>query len=228
MISPAANRAINARLRTAYQTATDAFLTTWHECFQLTPPCRINEFGIIDENRYDRDNGILCVARETNDWSDEEYEAGCLFRPWMEEITHTGLAGRGKVRKHPNMWYNIGRWVTLLSSPSLSLQELAAKKADMLPAIGTIAFTNVNKVRGCEKSGDAYFRLARSAVARSLLHQEIEILSPKIVLCCGTYDTVLASLPDDFTGKLIEMPHPAARMGTLSLLQRLQAQLNNM
>ncbi len=224
MVRPEVNHAINARLRDAYREATEAFLAEWQACFRETPPCRINEFGIINETRYDAEDGMLVIGRETNDWSDAEYEAGCLFRSWMEEITHTGLAGRGKVRKHPNMWYNIGRWVTLWESPDTNLAELAQMKSQVLPAIGRIAFTNVNKVRGKAVSGNAYHRLARSAAARSLLQKEIEILAPKVILCCGTAETVRDCLPG-YTGKILCMPHPAARQSTVIMLELLYTQL---
>ncbi len=224
MVRPEVNRAINERLRNAYRDAAEAILGEWQACFGKTPPCRINEFGIIDEMRYDTEDGMLVIGRETNDWSDAEYEAGCLFRGWMEEITHKGLAGRGKVRRHPNMWYNIGRWVTLWESPDTSLAELAEMKSEVLPAIGRIAFTNVNKVRGKAVSGNAYRRLAMSAAARSLLGKEIEILSPKAILCCGTAETVRECLTG-YNGKLLCMPHPAARKSTLSMLELLYAQL---
>ncbi len=224
MVQPEVNHAINSRLRDAYRDAADGFLAEWKSCFAAPPPCRINEFGIIDEMRYDTANGLLVIGRETNDWSDKEYAAGCLFRGWMEEITHTGLAGRGKVRKHPNMWYNLGRWITLWEAPDTSLPELAQVKSEVLPAIGKIAFTNVNKVRGKAVSGSAYHRLARSAAARSLLQKEIEILSPKVILCCGTLETVQPCL-SGYTGKILCMPHPAARKSTLSMLELLHAQL---
>ena len=35
-----------------------------------------------------------------------------------------------------------------------------------------------------------YDKIAKSDVARKLLGKEIEIIKPKIIVCCGTYNTV--------------------------------------
>ena len=66
----------------------------------------------------------------------------------MEGITQHGLTGGDHISQHPNMWYNIGRWATLICGPSTSIDEIADMKASAISAIGMIAFTNINKVRG--------------------------------------------------------------------------------
>ncbi len=67
MIDVKKNMEINERLRLEYQTATTAFLDVWTRAFaEDTPPCRINEFGIIDENKYETNNGVLFICKETN------------------------------------------------------------------------------------------------------------------------------------------------------------------
>ena len=111
MINAKDNALINARLRKEYEATTESFLKVWSESFRESPPFRMNEFGIIDIHKYDTDNGILFVGRETNGWDDEDYKNGCLFRNWMREISQNGLDDKGHIKQHPNMWYNIGRWI---------------------------------------------------------------------------------------------------------------------
>ena len=225
MIREAKNAKINNDLRAAYQSATESFLAAWSYAFTYeTPPCRINEFGIIDEARYDTDEGVLFVGKETNNWRDQDYENGTLFRSWMETITRRGLAGGDHISQHPNMWYNIGRWATLVYDSDAALDEVANMKASAISAIGRIAFTNINKVRGKESSRQEYNQLAKTSIAKELLRREVEIIQPKFIICCGTYHTVVQALPG-YNGNLIRMPHPGSRKKTATMLEDLNKQL---
>lgn len=218
------NTLINAKLKALYEEYTPDFLSAWTDSFGEKAPCRMNEFGIIDIHRYNPQNGILFVGRETNGWSDEDYENGCLFRDWMCDIARNGVHGRGHVSKHPNMWYNIGRWALLLQSPDMSIDELARMKDEAINAIGTIAFTNINKVRGKNKIGKEYNKLAYTEVVKTLIQKEVAIIKPKALVTCGTWRPVASFLPD-YKGKIICMNHPGARKSSKAMLEELKAQL---
>ncbi len=218
------NALINAKLAALYKKNTTEFLKVWSDAFNDIPPCRINEFGIIDIHRYNTANGILFIGRETNGWSDEDYESGCLFRNWMREISQKGLEGRCHIRRHPNMWYNIGRWALLLQSPDTSIDDLARIKEEAINALGTIAFTNINKVRGKNAIGKEYNRLAYTEIAQQLIRDEIYIIKPEIIVCCGTWRPV-AEILSDFDGRIFHMPHPGARKSTKAILQDLKEQI---
>ncbi len=222
------NKRINNRLQEQYISVTDDFLAEWKQAFPSeVAPSRINEFGIIDEERYDTDNGILFIGKETNGWSNEDYENGCLFRGWMEDISRNGLEGRGHIKKHPNMWYNIGRWATLIEKPDAPLNEIASMRNEAIRAIGKIAFTNVNKVRGYNSSRGEYQLLAYSPTVVEILKREIAIINPKVIVCCGTCRPVMQLIPE-YKGKIILMPHSGARKKTIDMLLDLQKQLNQL
>lgn len=221
MIDAVYNRAINAKLSKLYEEYRASCLAAYVEAFQdSNPPQRINEFGIVDEDRYDADRGVLFVAKETNGWCNEDYAAGVLFRAWLQDMTKNGLSGHAK--RHPIMWYNIGRWASFLDSPSQSMEELANKKTT--EKIGTLAFTNMNKVRGGSQSADSYWSLAYAPISGELLRKELEIIQPKVIVCCGTHREFLCHVPD-FNGVVIHMPHPGARIRTKAMLEQLAAQL---
>lgn len=226
MINAKDNALINARLINEYKNATESFLREWSAAFQEVTPFRMNEFGIIDIHQYDTDNGILFIGRETNGWDDEDYKNGCLFRDWMRDISQNGLAGRGHIKRHPNMWYNIGRWVMLLTKPNRPITDVADAKNEAISAIGKIAFTNVNKVRGKNAAGKEYYKLVKSSIIQDLLKKEIDIINPKVIVCCGTAKTVLPLL-DDFTGEVYVMPHPGARKNKTDMLINLNEQRRN-
>lgn len=225
MIDRKLNKRINEELQQNYFSITEEYLNEWKKAFpKESSPGRINEFGIIDEYRYDAENGILFIYRETNGWSNEDYEEGSLFRSWMGDISRNGLEGRGHIKKHPNMWYNIGRWITLIENPNTPLEEIASMKDAAIRAIGKIAFTNVNKVRGYNNIGKEYNTLAHSFIAGEIIKKEIEIINPKTIVCCGTCRPVLKLIPN-YAGKIILMPHAGARKKTIDMLITLQEQL---
>ena len=73
----------NELLNELYQRYTEEFLSAYTDAFKVAPPPRINEFGIIDPDRFDSDKRILFIGKETNGWSNEDFEKGILFRDWM-------------------------------------------------------------------------------------------------------------------------------------------------
>lgn len=224
MIDVKKNKHINAELDNLYNKYTQDFLVEWKKAFNTTPPSRINEFGIINIQKYNTDNGILFICRETNGWDNKDYEKGCLFRNWMCDITEKVFKDKSHIKQHPNMWYNIGRWVLLIKSPDTPIEELSSLKKETIKHIGQIAFTNINKVRGSEQSKKEYNRLAKSSVVGEVLKKEIQIINPKVIVCCGT-GTIFDKHIQNYSGKVIYMPHPASRKKKKDLLMELKKQL---
>lgn len=226
MINAEKNRWLNQALCDLYEAHGEEYLAAYRSAFHDTEaPHRINEFGIIDVDRYDTDAGVLFIARETNGWSNEDFGSGCLFRSWAEDISQNGLAGKGHVQRHPNMWYNLGRWALYLSGAERDIDTIASRKKDALQALGTVSFTNLNKVRGRARSGKAYHALACADISGRVLREELDILQPKIVVCCGTTGIFRLHVPA-FSGTVISMPHPAARMRPVEMLRHLAAQIS--
>jgi hypothetical protein len=221
MINTDINRDINERLSKLYLSYSDAYLKAYTDTFKdSAPPPRINEFGIIDVNKYNADKGILFIAKETNGWDNETFAKEIHFRDWMHGISTEGVSGKGHIQKHPTMWYNLGRWAMILSNPELDLQYIRSCKSEALKAIGEIAFTNINKVRGKNKSKHEYYTLAYADISGEILRKEFEIIKPKIIVCCGTYNEVMHHAPD-YQHIAIKMPHPCARISCERMLSRI-------
>lgn len=227
MVDIRENELINTKLSKVYKEFTSDFLEMWEKAYKSKAPTRINEFGIINVKKYDTDNRVLFIGRETNGWSDADFAKGCLFREWMKEITETGLAGKGHIKRHPNMWYNVGRWALLLDNPDIDIKEIAYVKEEAIRAIGNIAFTNMNKVRGDNKIGKKYNKLMDAPIVGEVLKREIEIIKPEIVICCGTCRPFHYHIKD-FEGKVIYMPHPGARIKSEEMLLELKNQYIHM
>lgn len=221
MIDVAENYRINARLSELYIEFSPRYLEAYIDAFRDNdPPMRINEFGIIDETCYDRDKGILIVAKETDGWSNEDYANGLLFRKWMHQNTQTGLSGHAK--KHPTMWYNLSRWVSFINNQEQSMHTLAEQYT--IEPIGTVAYTNMNKVRGGIQSKKEFYKIAQAGISGEILQCELDILQPKIIVCCGTYGVFQKhNLRHDAV--VVEMPHPGAYKSKIGLLEILKSQL---
>ena len=219
------NETINAQLQALYRRHEEEFLDLWEEARKETDPrprpLGLNAFGIIDPQRYDGENGVLFVGRELNGWKDEDLRQGCVFLTWMRDIARSGVFPKGAT---PNMWYHIGRWAMLLNEPETELSVIASRKASALHQIGTIAFTNVNKVWGNSRADKAFYKLAEQKAVLSVLREEIGIIAPKTIVCCGT-DWLVKKAAPDYTGRVIVMPHPGARKSTMGMLTQLKTQL---
>ena len=230
MIDIEKNKEINKKLSELYVEYSQDFLSVYTDAFEDSePPCRINEFGIIDEERFDADNGVLVIAKETNKWHNWEFERNIFFRDWMSDITKTGLADRGHITKHPIMWYNMGRWLKAIENPSANIDDIAWLKSEAISQLGTMAFTNINKVRGGSSSRNQYAKVAYSEIVGTVLREEIEIIQPKIIMCCGTWRVFNYHLNCEVLEKagckVLCMPHPAARKGSKEMIEDLIKQL---
>lgn len=224
MVNVKENELINNQLDELYEKYTAEFLKEWQKAFQDAPPFRINEFGIINEQKYDVEKGILFICRETNGWEDEDYSNGVLFRSWMADISEKGLQGETHIKQHPNMWYNIGRWILLINSPETPIENIASLRKEALKYIGQVAFTNINKVRGENASKEKYHKLTKAPVVGEVLKQEIEIIKPEIIVCCGT-GGIFDKYIKNYGGKVIYMKHPGARVKKVKMLEELKEQL---
>lgn len=100
MIDVKENELLNAKLDTLYKKYTPDFLDEWGKSFsewikesKEEVPYRMNEFGIVNIQNYDKDNGVLFVAKETNNWENKDFKSGCLFRGWLSNIVEQGYIG---------------------------------------------------------------------------------------------------------------------------------------
>ena len=229
MIDVEKNREINEKLKNLYASYTREFLKEYTAAFSSdkNPPDRINEFGIIDESLYDADCGILVIAKETNRW---DFDEGTLFRTWLQGISREGIKNKEHVSKHPTMWYNIIRWVTAIHNPKLPVNEIASMGSEAVEKLGTIAFTNINKVRGGAAAKKSYNQIAQSSVAIKVLKEEIAIIKPAIIVCCGIgayFDKYIKNEVQKLGCKIIYMPHPAARKNKTQMIDNVRSQLKN-
>ena len=229
------NIKINEELRKLYAKNTEKHLDIWKECCGEKAPRCINEFGIIDVERYDSEEGILVIGRETNGDSWYKNDFDVIFTDWLREISKK----IGILPGRPNIWYNTARYIMTVRGEKE--KSLTCDNEDLLSVLGTIAFTNINKVGGGSSSGKAYWEMYKQADIIRLIVEEIEIIKPKYIILCDKYFakflteknlcelkvekyTALKKCIDN--NRLIVAYHPSARMSKEKMLNKIEKQLN--
>ena len=235
MINKLENEKINKDLKELYSKYTFEFLKEWKECYGQEPPSRMNEFGIIDVEKYDAENGILVIGRETNGvegWFENNSDND-LFINWMHYIS----VEKCGLPKRPNIWYNTARYIMTVRGEKE--KSLTCDNKDLIPELGTMAFTNINKVGGGSSSGKSYWKLYEKDIVIELLVKEIEIIKPKYIILCDRYFEKFLTVENAarFVGKDSALEkcikngrffvayHPAARMSKEKMLDKLENQL---
>lgn len=235
MVNVDKNKALNKKLLNLYHQKTDTFLQEYKKAFSddRNPPDQIGTFGIVDENWYDIDNGILVILKETNGWSNEDFCTGNTYIDFVRDISERGRAvNDGRERGEwvsMLMWYNLGRWLTAIQTPQKSTDEIAELYEEALKNLSAAAITNVNKVRGCETSGRAYSAMARSIPAIDTIKEEIAILNPETIMFCGTYRLFEDSYIEELEKKgikVLELCHPAARKSKREMIDTVKKYMN--
>lgn len=241
MVNKKENMRINNELKKIYEKNKEKHLDIWKECYCEKPPTRINEFGIIDINRYETKNGILVIGRETNGvegWFNNNSDND-LFINWMREISINGLKNQdGCVKKHPNIWYNTARYILTVRGEKDSYLDY--DKDNLLNILGTVAFTNINKVGGSSSSGKSYWKMYKKPDVIKLIVEEIEIIKPRYIILCDKYFAKFLTVENAEklfekecpalkecieNNRLYVVPHPAARISKEKMLNELEKQI---
>ena len=209
------NIEINSKLLKLYDENTRAFLELWNNCFPKSnnPPTRINDFGIIDTEHFDKEKRVLFIAKETRGWN-------FSFLSWINTMASTRSSGT----QYPRMWYNIGRWAKLICNSTCNIENLLSEKEESLSGLSYIAFTNLNKIGGFNISKKSYRDLIKNKLPFEILSKEIYIIKPNTIVLCGIKKRHVAFI--DETIRVVEMPHPSARnISNRNMLQQLKAQI---
>lgn len=228
MVNVAKNRELTAQLKELYERVQPAFLDEHEKAFGHRDP-RINEYGIISEEDYNADNGILILLKEGNDWAEKDYQDGYVFR----DFAHFVMTGKwinhdGKLWFNPTPWYNLGRWLAAIKEPQKPAKEIAEMYLDAVHCLSAAAITNVNKANGYAASGKEFVKVAQSEIAVRTLKEEIEILKPKMIIFGSTAWVLEESYRNQLREQgciLLEMCHPGAYISKTKMIEELRKQL---
>ena len=178
--------------------------------------------GIIDEASYMQSpKKILFIAKEAacidkteKTTAEENFEAAQKDGFWCRRVV---LEGEGGTR------FSSG--LALLANAILN-ENFETPEKD-ISALRYVAFMNINKRGGfteCETDLDAYVEKYKD-----LIDREIKIISPDIIVCCGSdVRDCLSGVDSCKSLPVLEVYHPSARYKTdTDRLKKLEDELKN-
>jgi len=220
MVNRQINIENNKKLKKLYEKVSSEYIKAWEKKFNYDAPTKLTTFGIVDAENYDTDNGILFIGKETRGEVSD-------FLSWLNTMATKFETLEDKDRtKPPQIWYNIGRWAKFIKNPKIDKKTLLSENEKAFEGLKFIAFTNINKVYGGSSSKNEFLELAEEPIVREILQQEIRIISPKTIVICGTgLKNTLKEIKTN--ARIIEMPHPSARIKKENMIKQLELQLED-
>lgn len=229
MVNPTQNKRINQELKALYKRVETDFLDAYEKAFGSRYP-GLHDFGIIDEESYDAENGILIVMKEGNNWEASGYDSRYTYLDFARDMRN----GAVTLEHGMQTWYNLGRYIAAVRAPERPTTEICALYGgDALSELRHAAVTNLNKATGYAASGKEYYNLLhQSDIAIHTFTEEVNILQPKTILfCLGKGETWIFedSFMDSLRAKgctVIDTWHPGARKSTAEMIDNVKEQLH--
>ena len=147
-------------------------------------PSRICRDGIFNDGEWKNANEkILFIMKEVNNWPDGDLKT--LFEDGPKY----------------QMWHTISRWAGGILNNFPKFEEID-KESAIKENIKKIASINLKKTSGGASSNMSIIN-AYAHMDKELLLEQIEEIKPKIIVACGTFDSVIWLLdlkinPDKF------------------------------
>ena len=134
---------------------------------------KIARDGILNEDKFDKDQRVLFILKETNGYS----------KP-LQELLKDGP-------RH-QMWFTLSRWAFGILNPDRPFHTLS--KAEIKEAIQRVAVINIKKIPGkaVAKPSELLDAVERD---NNFLLEQIENLNPRIIITCGTFFAVKNIIP---------------------------------
>ena len=137
--------------------------------------------GVVNEEAYEASSPkLVFLLKEVND---PRQERGWSMVGFLRKQVERGL--NGQPMEHPQTWQVIGTWSYAIHNgfPRYRYVNTPQNAAKGLNCIG---MTNLKKSGG---GGTAIYQVVREHAAKTidLWKAELEIMSPDIIICCGTF-----------------------------------------
>lgn len=102
-----------------------------------------------------------------------------------------------KPQKWPNLCYWTQSYYDALEGTPRSFNHAVIQKCG--GRLGDIAFVNIKKVAGTSKvEKDEFNKTVRNIKLQKLIRDEIDLINPRIVVCCGTFEYAINYIFKDY------------------------------
>lgn len=178
-------------MTTSLKSAEDYLLDQWHDVHVQADYMNFIADGIVDHESFKRQPvKVLILLREAN-WIRKEGEA---FNQDLRTELRRGAPDKANWRN----WHVVARWIYLLTeSHSLEWPVLRRRSVYDIPfrkaQFQKTAIVNVKKVGGGSYLGTTGWKkiIAYCDRHRDLIHEQIRLCSPSVIICSGTFGLLL-------------------------------------
>lgn len=145
--------------------------------------------GIIAEG--DTSPDLLFLLKEANDGRNSAGGYNPDFADGFDFVSHARCDAQGQAGKRPIHWDNLCYWTrayqdAVKKEPHYFTDDVVKNSGGLL---GEISLVNIKKVPGGSMAdGDYLLSTVTNPVCAALVRNEISLIKPKVVVCCGTYE----------------------------------------
>lgn len=136
---------------------------------------KIARDGILNEDKFDKDQRVLFILKETNGYS----------KP-LQQLLKDGPKNQ--------MWHTLSRWAFGILNPDKKFESLT--KSEMKEALQKVAVINIKKIPGkaVAKSNEIINAAIRD---KDFLFEQIKSINPKIIVTGKTFSALSKIIPID-------------------------------
>lgn len=145
--------------------------------------------GIIAEGNCAPD--LLFLLKEANDGRDSSRKDKPDFSEGFDFIAHARREAKAQSGRKPTHWDNLCYWAkayqdAVQKDPHYFYDTSVQNCGGLL---GEISLVNIKKAPGARVTdGDKFIHTVTNPVCAALVRNEISLIAPKVVVCCGTYE----------------------------------------
>lgn len=150
--------------------------------------------GIVKEG--DNPPAILFLLKEPNDGRNSSKKQSVSPNDRFSFVEAMREESKAQHNSEPLKWKNLCYWskayYDAVERTPHSFNHPSVQKCGSL--LGEIAFVNIKKVAGAERITEEFDKTVNNSKLQELIRNEVNMIAPQIVICCGTYNYAIESI----------------------------------
>ena len=147
--------------------------------------------GLVDEKEYQKQD--LKVAFLLKDVNDEDSKGNCSLVKWLGSLKtkykENSWENKKEEKSWQQTWLNVCYWCEILKNLNANFIRAYNKEITaLLKNLDDIAIVNIKKTNGGSKSIYKELEGAVKLYGKSTIKEIEELIQPRLVICCGTFD----------------------------------------
>lgn len=139
---------------------------------------------------------ILFLLKEPNDGRNSSKKQSVSPDDMFSFVNAMREEAKAQQNSEPLKWKNLCYWARAyydaVEGTPHSFNHPSVLKCGSL--LGEIAFANIKKVAGAERITEEFDKTVNNPKLQTLIRNEVNMIAPQIVVCCGTYRYAVESI----------------------------------